>query len=159
MSTSFLSRPFPWRIALRDSLSKQKAQRRRSGRFIALVFQIFAFPLLAGLNAVTFWHTDISKTLSFQHEQNKSFRPPMIDGKPDFTKLKEIDLAGLAQRFRMQRIVFETASEVYDQMSPKRKGSPVPVFTIFGLGMKSASVAASFASPGSRIGEVVLRHR
>src|SRR5271157_198330 len=32
---------------------------------------------------------------------------PMIDGKPDFTKLKEIDLAGLAQRFRMQRIVFE----------------------------------------------------
>ena len=30
---------------------------------------------------------------------------PMIDGKPDFTKLKEIDLAGLAQRFRMQRIV------------------------------------------------------
>src|SRR5580704_8838048 len=48
---------------------------------------------------------------------------PMIDGKPDFTKLKEIDLAGLAQRFRMQRIVFETASEVYDQMAPKWKGS------------------------------------
>src|ERR1700678_3524623 len=47
----------------------------------------------------------------------------MIDGKPDFTKLKEIDLAGLAQRFRMQRIVFETASEVYDQMAPKWKGS------------------------------------
>jgi type III restriction enzyme len=48
---------------------------------------------------------------------------PMIDGKPDFTKLKEIDLAGLAQRFRMQRIVFETASEVYDQMAPKWQGS------------------------------------
>ncbi|MGO9865985.1 MAG: BPTD_3080 family restriction endonuclease [Terriglobales bacterium] len=48
---------------------------------------------------------------------------PMIDGKPDFTKLKEIDLAGLAQRFRMQRIVFEAASEVYDQMAPKWKGS------------------------------------
>ncbi len=48
---------------------------------------------------------------------------PMIDGKPDFTKLKEIDLAGLAQRFRMQRIVFETASEVYDQTAPKWKGS------------------------------------
>jgi integrase len=31
--------------------------------------------------------------------------------------------AGLAQRFRMQRIVFETASEVYDQMAPKWKGS------------------------------------
>lgn len=48
---------------------------------------------------------------------------PMIDGKPDFTKLKEIHLEELARRFRMQRIVFETASEVYDQMAPKWKGS------------------------------------
>ena len=31
---------------------------------------------------------------------------PMIDGKPDFTKLKEINLEELARRFRMQRIVF-----------------------------------------------------
>jgi type III restriction enzyme len=48
---------------------------------------------------------------------------PMIDGKADFTKLKEINLEELARRFRMQRIVFETASEVYDQMAPKWKGS------------------------------------
>ncbi len=48
---------------------------------------------------------------------------PMIDGKSDFTKLKEIQLEDLARRFRIQRIVFETASEVYDQMAPKWKGS------------------------------------
>ncbi len=48
---------------------------------------------------------------------------PMIDGKPDFTKLKEIHLEELARRFRMQRIVFETASEVYEQMAPTWKGS------------------------------------
>jgi type III restriction enzyme len=48
---------------------------------------------------------------------------PMIDGKPDFTKLKEIHLEELARRFRMQKIVFETASEVYDQMAPKWKSS------------------------------------
>jgi type III restriction enzyme len=48
---------------------------------------------------------------------------PMIDGKPDFTKLKEIHLEELARRFRMQRIVFETASEVYDLMGPTWKGS------------------------------------
>ena len=48
---------------------------------------------------------------------------PMIDGKPDFTKLKEIHLEELARRFRMQRIVFETASEVYDLMAPTWKGS------------------------------------
>ena len=48
---------------------------------------------------------------------------PMIDGKPDFTKLKEIHLEELARRFRTQRIVFETASEVYDLMAPTWKGS------------------------------------
>ena len=48
---------------------------------------------------------------------------PMIDGKPDFTKLTEIQLEELARRFRMQRIVFETASEVYDLMAPTWKGS------------------------------------
>jgi type III restriction enzyme len=48
---------------------------------------------------------------------------PMIDGKPDFTKLKEIHLEELARRFRMQKIVFETASEVYDLMAPRWKGS------------------------------------
>lgn len=48
---------------------------------------------------------------------------PMIDGKPDFTKLKEIHLEELARRFRMQRIVFETASEVYDLMAPTWNGS------------------------------------
>jgi type III restriction enzyme len=48
---------------------------------------------------------------------------PMIDGKPDFTKLKEIHLEELARRFRMQKIIFETASEVYDLMAPTWKGS------------------------------------
>lgn len=48
---------------------------------------------------------------------------PMIDGKPDFTKLKEIQLQDLARRFRMQRIVFETATAVYDQMKPTWKGN------------------------------------
>lgn len=48
---------------------------------------------------------------------------PMIDGKPDFSKLKEIDLYELAKRFRMQRIVFEAATEVYDQMAPTWKAN------------------------------------
>ncbi|HEU5413763.1 MAG TPA: DEAD/DEAH box helicase family protein [Candidatus Angelobacter sp.] len=48
---------------------------------------------------------------------------PMIDGKPDFTKLKDIDLDGLAQRYRMQRIVFQVASEVYDTMEKTWKGN------------------------------------
>jgi type III restriction enzyme len=48
---------------------------------------------------------------------------PMIDGKPDFTKLKEINLDELARRYRMQRIVFQVASEVYDTMEKTWKGN------------------------------------
>ena len=47
----------------------------------------------------------------------------MIDGKPDFTKLKEITLDELARRYRMQKIVFEAASEVYDMMEKTWKGN------------------------------------
>ena len=41
---------------------------------------------------------------------------PIVDGKPDVTKIDSIDLENLAHEFRTQRIVFETARDVYDQM-------------------------------------------
>lgn len=43
---------------------------------------------------------------------------PVIEGKPDVTKVAEISLADLAERYRMQKIIFETARDVYDQMKP-----------------------------------------
>lgn len=48
---------------------------------------------------------------------------PTIDGKPDFSQLKEISLLELARRFRLQKIVFEAASQVYDQMQHNWKGN------------------------------------
>ncbi|MCX5885581.1 MAG: DEAD/DEAH box helicase family protein [Proteobacteria bacterium] len=48
---------------------------------------------------------------------------PIIEGKPDVTKISEIDLKGLAQKFRQQKIIFETARDIYDQMQPTWKGS------------------------------------
>ena len=48
---------------------------------------------------------------------------PVIEGKPDVTRLTEIDLADLGRRFRMQKIVFETARNVFDQMKPSWKGN------------------------------------
>lgn len=48
---------------------------------------------------------------------------PVVDGKPDVTKVSEIDLKELGEKFRMQKIVFETAGEVYEQMAPTWKGS------------------------------------
>ncbi len=41
---------------------------------------------------------------------------PIVDGKPDVTQIDSIDLETLAREFRTQRIVFETARNVYDQM-------------------------------------------
>ncbi len=47
---------------------------------------------------------------------------PIVDGKPDVSKIAEIDLERLASEFRMQRIVFETARDVYDQMQQNWQG-------------------------------------
>lgn len=48
---------------------------------------------------------------------------PILEGKPNVTKIVEIDLERLAREFRMQKIVFETARDVYDQMQKDWKGS------------------------------------
>ena len=48
---------------------------------------------------------------------------PTIDGKPDITKIDSIDLQDLAREFRTQRIVFETARDVYDLMQEDWPGN------------------------------------
>ena len=48
---------------------------------------------------------------------------PIIEGKPDLTKLSEIDLQKLGEKYRYQRIIFEAAAENYEKMSKSWKGS------------------------------------
>jgi type III restriction enzyme len=50
---------------------------------------------------------------------------PIVEGKPDVTKIATISLEELGRKFRTQRIIFEAAAEVYDQMKTtwKDKGS------------------------------------
>lgn len=48
---------------------------------------------------------------------------PIVEGKPDVKRISTIDLEDLGKRFRMQRIVFEAARDVYDQMQPTWKES------------------------------------
>jgi len=48
---------------------------------------------------------------------------PIIDGRPDVTQVNRIELERLAQDFRYQRIVFETARDVYDQMQHDWRGN------------------------------------
>jgi type III restriction enzyme len=47
---------------------------------------------------------------------------PVVEGKPDVSRLTEIDLDDLARRFRLQTIVFQTARDVFDQVAPTWAG-------------------------------------
>ena len=48
---------------------------------------------------------------------------PIVEGKPDVTRISSIDLEDLGRKFRMQKIVFETARDVFDQMKPDWKAN------------------------------------
>ena len=48
---------------------------------------------------------------------------PILEGKPDVTKINRIELERLAREFRTQRIIFETARDVFDQMKRIWQGS------------------------------------
>jgi type III restriction enzyme len=48
---------------------------------------------------------------------------PIVEGKPDFSKIATVDLEELGHKFRRQKIIFETARDIYDQMQPTWPGS------------------------------------
>ncbi|HLI47528.1 MAG TPA: DEAD/DEAH box helicase family protein [Chthonomonas sp.] len=48
---------------------------------------------------------------------------PVLEGKPDVTKVNRIELERLARELRTQRIIFETARDVFDQMKHTWQGS------------------------------------
>lgn len=48
---------------------------------------------------------------------------PMVEGKPNVSQIDQIDLEDLGRTYRMQRIAFEVARDVYDQMQTDWKGS------------------------------------
>ncbi|HEY88395.1 MAG TPA: DEAD/DEAH box helicase family protein [Thermoflexia bacterium] len=48
---------------------------------------------------------------------------PILEGKPDVTRVNRIELERLAREFRTQRIIFEAARDVYDQMQHTWQGS------------------------------------
>lgn len=48
---------------------------------------------------------------------------PILEGKPDVSKVDRIELERLAREFRTQRIIFETARDVFDQVKHTWRGS------------------------------------
>lgn len=49
---------------------------------------------------------------------------PIVDGKADTTKITEIQLRDLAEKFRYQKLIFEAARQVFEQENPGWRGSP-----------------------------------
>lgn len=70
---------------------------------------------------------DWSKVRSLELNASQTARlaelAPIIDGKPDVTKITQIDLDRLARESRTQKIIFEAARDVYDQMQEDWRGS------------------------------------
>jgi type III restriction enzyme len=48
---------------------------------------------------------------------------PILEGKPDVTQINRIELERLAREFRIQRIIFEAARDVFDQMKHNWRGN------------------------------------
>jgi len=48
---------------------------------------------------------------------------PIVQGKPDVTQIKTVDLEDLGRKFRWQKIIFEASRDVYEMMKPNWKGN------------------------------------
>jgi type III restriction enzyme len=69
------------------------------------------------------WQKVKSLELNASHTVRLAELAPILEGKPDVTKIAEIDLERLARDFRTQKIIFEAARDVYEQMQENWKGS------------------------------------
>ena len=61
--------------------------------------------------------------LDASHTAQVAELAPILEGKPDVTQVGRIELERLAQEFRTQRMIFEAARDVYEQMQPRWTGS------------------------------------
>ncbi len=49
---------------------------------------------------------------------------PVVNGQPDVSKIKDIDLERLMKKFRRQTVIFKTAQSLWKEMNPNGKASP-----------------------------------
>jgi type III restriction enzyme len=82
---------------------------------------------------------------------------PVVEGKPDVSRIAEIDLDDLARRFRLQTIAFATARDVFDQMAPTWTGGRqaliaqlVPLIEVFLASDRLAISPALFGDDSRR---------
>jgi type III restriction enzyme len=90
----------------------EKRQYKFAWPNIIRIDHVFRPTLALDLNAVETLSIDAKNTATIAQ------MAPMLAGKPDLTRVSEIDLAEMAREFRLQRIVFEIARDEYDQIKP-----------------------------------------
>ena len=61
--------------------------------------------------------------LNAAHTAKVAELAPILEGKPDVTRVDRIELERLAREFRTQRIIFSTAGDIYAQMQKDWRGS------------------------------------
>ena len=69
------------------------------------------------------WVSVRTLELDAAHTAQIAEMAPVLEGMADVTKINRIDLEKLAREFRTQRIIFETARDVFDQMQQHWQGS------------------------------------
>ncbi|MGQ9675353.1 MAG: BPTD_3080 family restriction endonuclease [Chloroflexota bacterium] len=69
------------------------------------------------------WSRVCPLKLDAAHTAQVAELAPILEGKPDVTKISRIEMERLAREFRTQRIVFEAARDVFDQMKHGWRGS------------------------------------
>lgn len=96
--------------------AKEKEQFEISWPNILRIDHVYSPQLKIDLNKV--------RTLSLNAYETPTLAEiaPVVDGRPDVTKISEIDLQNLGEKYRYQKIIFTTARDVYDQMAPDWKG-------------------------------------
>lgn len=95
----------------------KKRQYEISWPNIIRIDHIYTPTLKMDLSTVPFLEIDAYKTVTLAE------LAPIVEGKPDVSKISAISLEELGRKFRTQRIIFETAADVFDQMKPTWKGS------------------------------------
>ena len=78
---------------------------------------VFRPKLLLNLGEVPPLELDVSTTATL------AAMAPIVEGKPDVSRIAEIDLQELGKKFRTQKQIFEIARDIYDQMKPTWSGS------------------------------------
>ena len=68
------------------------------------------------------WDTVPVLTLNAADKIENAEMAAVVAGKPHLAIMSDIDLQALAERFRLQRIIFEVARDVFEQMRPTWKG-------------------------------------